>query len=317
MEQTQTELIESASSAPPAPFDSPAPAPVHPEPAAQVIAPQACPSCGAAHAAGPAPAPAAPASPNWIYALGHLKVVCPDISTEKEFAQVVGRGEVKGTDWEVQRSVLTNKDNLYLARQYCFVLTILGMDTYILMTQHSDIFHELLNAISASPSSSNLVLIIGRLGPIAPPSLCNGLSIPVVMVDMIFSFPKEHFLKSIPNVAKIEKDKFNAVADEIFSRIMQKTGNAGASPQDRAMNYIAVREPHVYARAAEQFARDYSLTSIEVRNAPMTGARRLVQLIFSYTNRTSGVVEKWAETVDVEGQFPFLVTPLSPYVDTR
>jgi hypothetical protein len=47
----------------------------------------------------------------------------------------------------------------------------------------------------------------------------------------------------------------------------------------------------------------------------LSGTRKIVDVIFSYTNRTTDVVEKFFVRVDVTEEFPFLVTKLSPYYD--
>jgi hypothetical protein len=43
--------------------------------------------------------------------------------------------------------------------------------------------------------------------------------------------------------------------------------------------------------------------------------RKVVDVIFSYTNRSSDVMEKFFCRVDVTEEFPFLVTKMSPYYD--
>jgi len=98
---------------------------------------------------------------------------------------------------------------------------------------------------------------------------------------------------------------------------MQMTDNAGATDEHRALNYLAMRYPAVYAAAAGQFARNASLTSIEVHPSALSDVRRIVEVIFSFTNRTTDVTEKCFTRVDVTEEFPFLVTKLSPYYDRR
>ena len=41
----------------------------------------------------------------------------------------------------------------------------------------------------------------------------------------------------------------------------------------------------------------------------------MVDVIFSYTNRNTDVVDKCFVRVDVTDEFPFLITKLSPYYD--
>ena len=76
-----------------------------------------------------------------------------------------------------------------------------------------------------------------------------------------------------------------------------------------------MRYPAIYARAAEQFADDFSLTGVEVRPSPLSGTRRIVDVIFSYTDRKTDFTEKFCARCDTTEEFPFLVTKLSPYYD--
>ena len=96
---------------------------------------------------------------------------------------------------------------------------------------------------------------------------------------------------------------------------MQMADNAGATDEHRALNYCVVRYPAIYANAAEAFARDSSLTAVDVRISPLSGTRNIVDIIFSYTNRNTDVTEKFLVRVDVTEEFPFLITKLSPYYD--
>ena len=62
-------------------------------------------------------------------------------------------------------------------------------------------------------------------------------------------------------------------------------------------------------------ARNASLTGIESRPSALSGARKVLDLIIDYTNRNTGVTEKFFVRVDVTEEFPFLVTKLLPYFD--
>lgn len=96
---------------------------------------------------------------------------------------------------------------------------------------------------------------------------------------------------------------------------MQLTDNAGSGDGDRALNYLAVRYHAIYEHAADQFAKNASLTAVHTRPSSLSGTRKLVNVFFSHTNRTTGVVEKFFTCVDVTDEFPFLVTPLTPTFD--
>lgn len=152
-------------------------------------------------------------------------------------------------------------------------------------------------------------------GPLARPELCNGLMVPLVAFDQLYAFTREDLIKSIPRPNGLSEDRFGPAAEELFDRILQITDNAGATDEHRALNYLAVRYPAIYAKAAEEFARDFSLTRVEVRVSPLSGTRRIVEVIFSYTDRNTDFSEKFFVRVDVTEEFPFLVSKLSPYYE--
>jgi hypothetical protein len=93
------------------------------------------------------------------------------------------------------------------------------------------------------------------------------------------------------------------------------TDNAGATDEHRALNYLAVRYPAIYAKAAGAFAADASLTGVDVRRSPLSAARNIVEVVFAFTNRNTDFTEKSFMRLDVTEEFPFLVTKLSPYYD--
>jgi len=235
---------------------------------------------------------------------------------EKEFAQATGRAETAGlTDRQAVQRVLSQRQNRYLARQLCWVMTIEGLETYILVPRDPAELDLLVEALRPTPSPMDLDCVIGIRGPIASPEMCNGLMVPIVVFDQLYSFDRDSLIKAIPRPEKTPAKEFAAAAEELFDRIMQMTDNAGATNEHRAVNYCAVRYQAIYANAADAFARNASLTAVDVLPSPLSGTRKVVDVIFSYTNRSTDVVEKFFVRVDVTEEFPFLVTKLSPYYD--
>lgn len=255
-------------------------------------------------------------SPSFIYALGRIEPRIPRPSVEKEFVQAIGRANTAGlTDRQSLHAVISQRQNRYLARQLCWLLTIEGLETYLLFPRDPADLDLLVEAVRPIPSPLDLDLVIGVRGPIAPPEMCSGLMIPMVGVDQIYSFDRDSLIKSIPRPEKTSAKEFAPVADEIFTRITQLADNSGATDEHRALNYLSVRYPPIYAAAAEAFGRNSSLTGVEVQLSRLSGVRKIVDVIFSYTNRLTDVIEKYFVRVDVTEEFPFLVTKLSPYYD--
>jgi len=312
MEQAHTEVQDQAANPSAVRDDQPSPVAASIQPSAQTVSPQACSTCGTAPAANGGAA----ASPSWIYAIGRIEARFPSVSVEKEFAQATGRSDTKGqTDRQALHAVLSRPENRYLLRQLCFVMTIEGLETYILAPRDPTDISLLVEALRPTPQPWDLDVVIGMKGPLAPPQMCNGLMVPIVVFDQIYSFDRDTLIKAIPKPEKTTAKEFAPAAEELFDRIMQMTDNAGATDDNRALNYLAMRYPAIYAAAAEAFARNASLTSVNVQPSPLSGTRNVVDVIFTYTNRNTDVDEKSAVRVDVTDEFPFLVRKLSPYYD--
>jgi hypothetical protein len=110
-------------------------------------------------------------------------------------------------------------------------------------------------------------------------------------------------------------EKFEPAAEGLLSRIMQIADNAGATDEHRALNYLAVRYDAIYGQTAQMYGRNFSLTAVDVRPSRLSGMRTIVDVVFTFTNRQTDVIEQYYARVDVTEEFPFLVTKLSPFFD--
>jgi len=129
------------------------------------------------------------AAPSHIYAVGRIEPRFPSIAVEKEFAQATARAQTKRkTDREVMQAVLSLRENRYLARQLCWVLSVQGLETYLLTPRDPADFDQLVESVRPTPRPTDLDVVIGSRGPIAPPEMCNGLMVPIVAFDQVYSF---------------------------------------------------------------------------------------------------------------------------------
>jgi len=278
------------------------------------VSPATCTSCGTALAANSNEAIA----PSYVFAIGRVEMRFPTLGVEKEFAQATGRAETKGlTDLAATHAVLSQPMNRYILRKVCWVFTIEGLETYILVPRDPADYEQLLEAVRPHPSPLDIDVVVGIRGPIAPPEMCNGLMVPIVAFDQIYSFDRDALIGALPKRAKGPKGKDyeTAAAEELFDRIALLADNAGSTDEHRALNYLSVRYPAVYSTVADAFERDLSLTSVDVQPSPLSGTRNVVDAIFSFTNRNTDVVEKFSTCVDVTEEFPFLCKKMSPYFD--
>jgi len=193
------------------------------------------------------------------------------------------------TDRQALQSVLADGANRYLVRQMCWVFLIEGLETYILIPRYTADFDLLVDAVRSEPDRGDVDIVIGEQGPMAPPAVCGGLAIPMVAFDQLYSFDRDSLIASIPRRESAgegaEEEGFQAAARELFDRVMQLADNAGALDEHRALNYLATRYPAIYATTAEAFERNQSLAGVDVRPSRLSGARKIVDVIFSYTSR--------------------------------
>ena len=235
---------------------------------AATVSAQTCPTCGTAPAAN-----VEMASPSWVYAVGRIEARFPSVSVEKEVVQATSRSDANGlTVRQTLQAVLSKPENRYLARQMCWVMSIEGLETYILVPRDLSDISLLVDALRTTPQPWDLDVVIGRKGPIASPQMCNGLMVPIVIFDQIYSFDRETLIKSIPRPEKTSAKEFAPAAEELFDRIMQMTDNAGATDDYRALNYLAMRYHAIYAKAAEYFGQNCSLTG-ELRMSGISSGR--------------------------------------------
>jgi hypothetical protein len=268
-----------------------------------------CPTCGIGDSQNSGP-------PTFIFAMGQVRMRFPSPSIEKEFAQTLASDETaRLTDQAVLHNAL--KEYHYLANEVCWVFTVDSVETYILAPRDDTVLDQLVEAIKPAERGLDIDVIIGTRGPMAPPEMCNGLIAPIVLVDRIYSFDKPELIDALkkPAGSQMTDEEFRQSADALFDRSLQMAENVGATDEHRAVNYLAVRYPQIYTQTADMFARDFSLTRLEVSPSNLAGTRKLVNVIFTYTNRKTDVEEKYRVRVDVTEKYPFLEKRLSPYFD--
>jgi PatG Domain len=276
---------------------------IHPADAGE----ESCPTCSASKNAGLV---------QYVYTIGRIQPRFPNVSIEKEFMQATSRKNTAGlSDNQSMHTILSEPQNRYLARKLCWVLSIQGLETYLLQPMNPADIDMLIDSLRPTPKLTDINVVIGILGPIAPPQYCNGLQIPIVGFDQVYSFDVDSLINAIPKPGKGSAKAFEPVAEELFMKIMQMTDNAGATDDHRVLNYLAVRYHEIYAKAADCYSRNCSLTGVEVLPSALSGTRKIMEVIFTFSNRSTDVTEKHYCRVDVTEEFPFLVTKMQTYID--
>ncbi|MEO7261105.1 MAG: hypothetical protein ABI047_07620 [Jatrophihabitantaceae bacterium] len=257
--------------------------------------------------------------PPYIYAIGHVEPRFTNLAVEREYAQVVGRYDTQGkTEQECLQLVLADRENRYLARHMCWLFSVERLPTYLLVPRDPVDIERLIEGVRPSAQPTDLEVVVGVRGPMAPPEVCDGLVLPIVAFDQLYSFQREDLIGAIPmpaDATEEDEEQFRQSAGELFDRFMQIADNAGSTDEHRALNYLSVRYPAVYANAVAAHRAEKTLTAVEVRPSRLSSTQSVLSVIFSYTHRRTDVTDKWFVRVNVSGEFPFLVTKLQPFYE--
>ncbi|MFI1417944.1 hypothetical protein ACH4VX_08110 [Streptomyces sp. NPDC020731] len=251
----------------------------------------------------------------YVYVLGRVHAVFPDLSVQHEFFQVASAdGTADATDADALHRVLSDPENRYIARQMCYVLSVQGVDTYILEPADPAGLDDLVEALRPVADRRDLAVVVGRLGPVAPPDACQGLSVPLVRVEKIWAFDSKELIRAVDRPDDTSRKEFERTAGALLDRLLQLGDNAGTDPADRALNYLAVRDQEIYRKTHERYTEGYTLSAVEAgRSRLSSGSHTVITVVFSYTHRRTNVTEQWSARVGLAGLFPFRVTALQPY----
>lgn len=256
-----------------------------------------------------------PSRASFVFAIGKIGFRFPNRSLEMELYQAIGQqpqGENKGlSKHEIDFKILTDPNYRYIARQLCWTLSIENLETYVLLPQDPFDIDRLAQALRPNPDVGDIDVLIGSLGPISPPELCNGLMLPTVMVDQVYSFDREELLKAIPRKDGLDEKQFKKTSSAMFNKIIQIADNAGSTDDHRALNYLAVRYGEIYNTTQRMQDDNYTLTRIEVHPSRLSSSRKVVNVVFTYENYVNrSAARQYFTRVDVTEEFPFLISPM-------
>ncbi|HEY2290542.1 MAG TPA: hypothetical protein VGM86_07560 [Thermoanaerobaculia bacterium] len=270
-----------------------------------------------ATAPGPVAAGACPGGrgqASFVYAMGTIQVRYPNLGVEREVSQAVkALDSAHLTDPEVLHQILA--DHRYLAREVCWVMAVEGIEVYVLIPRDGHVLDQLVEAIRPAPPGLDCDVVIGTRGALAPPAACGGLVLPTVLVDQVYSFEITELIAALPRPEGVEERPFRAGAEELYRHVLQMADNVGSLDEHRALNYLAVRYPRLYELTAEMLGRESTLSGVEVRPSRLSGSRRLLDAVLSYTHRKTDVTERYYVRVDVTEKYPFLASKLAPFYD--
>jgi hypothetical protein len=286
---------------------------------------QACPRCSVAQGT---------LAETFVYAIGKLEMKFPTVGIEREFQQREAAlhrlQEPRSADQKRgERIAAVLSAHVHLAQRVCYLFNMSNMPAYALGITSTLQREAVLEALRGSDNLNRWCVLIGRRGPIAPPSACGGILVPVVACDQFYTFTLDEWVKLLaatvmPALKRktVDQDVFVSSAQEFFARIVASTENVGITDGHRALNYALMQHPGLFVAAASR-ANTHTLDHIETRAIRDMGSRRLVLIILTFLDRATGVPERLFCRIDVTEEWPFVtdsptgrpLLDLQPFID--
>ncbi len=294
-------------------------APAAPEDLGSPLEPAQLPVAGGCACGGPAGAPA------YVYAIGTLRPIFPDLSVEEEFRYAVR--QVPGASVTSYHRVFTYNPSppeqwptpgqfFYIAENCCWLLEIAGVATYLLQPRSPRELRDLIDAVPPEDEiEPRMTVVIGLLGPVAPSELC-GQALPMVLVNQVYHFKPDDLVAEIeggsPPMTRISQEAIVGVL-----RALELKPNPGDTDAGRALNYVGLRYRAIYEKADELCTGSGAgmyLSDVRTEPGEVQGNRRIVDVVFEFQGCATDEAIFYYCGVDVTGVFPFLKSALRLYV---
>lgn len=257
-----------------------------------------------------------PGAQSFVYAIGRLEPRFPTLGVEKELAQAIGKaGTAKLTDRGAMHKVLSEPNYLYLVRQLCWVFTIESSDAYVVAPRDTEDIRMLVGALRPAPTSGDIEVVVGWLGPFADGRACNGVRLPTISLAQLYSFDMNSFAGHLPRPTGCSDEAFKAIVEEVLDRARLLSDNLGIRGDHRAINYLVTRDPSLYTEVANYYGKNFSLSAVRVNPSPLSGPRNLTEVVLEFRDRVTDNVEKRFVKVDVTDVFPFKQSKWAAYTE--
>lgn len=257
----------------------------------------------------------AAAALGYIFVIGNIVPRFPSQSVEEEYMYAYQEFRAEGPPASLYYQVFSQGQNLYIARQMCWVLQIDSVDTYIIKPRTDVELYQIIDTLKpVDLGQVKYDVIIGTRGAVAGPDVCNGLQLPLVMSNLSYHFTfaqfVDHVMASLPGIPR-------NVVESMLLQMTQVADNAGETDVHRAINYLTVRTKDIYYMAWQMQEPSplppyppgvFFLQSVSAKPASVQGNRNIVDIIFQYMSRDSNDVMYWYIKVDVTGMYPFLAS---------
>lgn len=188
----------------------------------------------------------------FIYVLGTVDIRFPDQSISEELQAVAAHKHIVLGPDEPLRSwysrVLIEPEARYVARLSSWILDVEGNEAYYLALRDLQDLHALTECLG-HPEGHDLDLFVGS-SALIPVEISAGVTAPILAVDYLCSFKQDDIMAWLKRSSKTppkgrRPGPNESGPNELFKKHVQNADNFGNTDDLRALNYLAVRPPHI------------------------------------------------------------------------
>lgn len=275
-----------------------------------------------------------------VLAVGRLHASFPSPGHQREYAEAADLDPDTPVAARDLKDVLGRHDNRYLAWQVCWTFEVHGTEVCLVVPRHETDLDDLLQMLAPENDDSVQVLIGEPATGLGAPA-CWDADLPMVSPVQLMSFSLEEFAGALGRRFDAQQGgqrageekpgggedtggegrsqtagdpRWQAMASDVFARLTGRSNSTGFDDEDRARNYLALKDPAVYALVWQALNDGQHLIDVSTTSTVRSG-RRLTNVRFALRSRQTSIVERYQCQVDTTDLFCFKASPLAPSYD--
>jgi hypothetical protein len=266
-----------------------------------------------------------------VLAVGRVRASFPNLGLQREYAEAAGADPEALVASSNLKELISQDEYQYLAHQVCWMFTVQSVDVCVVAPRSTEDVNELVSM--AADEENTVQVLLGQPTTTAAAPDCLNDDLPMVSPVQLLSFTIDEFASALAQ--RYDADRatsetgdvgadgaggtgndphWRAMVRDVFYRLTRRAGTTGFTDEDRARNYIALKDPGVYAMIWNALSNGQNLIGIGSRELTR-GGRRLGAVSFSFRHRQTHVVERYETLIDTQDLFCFKAAPLTPTYD--
>jgi hypothetical protein len=266
-----------------------------------------------------------------VLAVGRVRASFPNLGLQREYAEVAGADPEALVASNDLKELISQDEYRYLAHQVCWMFTVQSVDVCVVVPRTAEDVSELVSM--AADEEDAVHVLLGQPTTTAAAADCLNAELPMVSPVQLLSFTIGEFATALAQrydtdratseVGDVGADgadgtgndpRWHGMVRDVFYRLTRRAGTTGFSDEDRARNYVALKDPAAYALIWNALSNGQSLIGIGSREL-VRGGRRLGAVSFSFRHHQTHVVERYETLIDTHNLFCFRAAPLTPTYD--